>query len=267
MKAIAIMSCVLFPFGFLHAQPLRVEGHENPEVKANFARYKTFNVATLMEPNQYSRKYSACWFEPDQPTKVNHMDNGAESREINVDEGAVYWSDMTSSKPSWTNGDQVSDPYAGTQQYFEEYDGDGNPAAMDPPVSEATQSAIQHDVTLQMTDLGYRIDRTHPDVLVTFKMFVHPAVVTGFFGGSYSAPTSKAPGGGQDYRLPAGTLWVSVIDEHQQEAIWQGFVSGLNSNHGIILGVPPGLEDAIGQLFSKYNEAGITSVPATKQGR
>lgn len=262
-----IAICVLCIHGFLVAQSVQVQSYANPEVQPRFARYKSFDVASLMEPNQYSRKYSDYWLESNKSTRVNHMDNGAENRELNVDEGAVYWSDISSKKPSWTNGDRVSDPYASTQKYFEEYDGDGNPAAMDPPVSESTQLAIQHDVTQQMTGLGYRVDRYSPDLLVTYKMFVHPAVVRGFLGGSIPQPTSQDPSEDHEYPVKAGTLWVSVIDQNRNEAIWQGFVSGLNNSHGIILGAPPGLEDAIAQIFRQYQRVGETNPPVAKQGR
>lgn len=92
------------------------------------------------------------------------------------------------------------------------------------------KSQLREAIKEELMGLGYKMDETNPDLIVTFRVFQEPTSLKGFegYGPGYWGNTSFRQISDQTtYDVKAGTLLVSLADRKNAQVVWQGFASGL----------------------------------------
>jgi hypothetical protein len=92
------------------------------------------------------------------------------------------------------------------------------------------KSQLREAIQEELMGLGYKMDKTNPDLIVNFRVFEEPTSLKGFagYGPSYWGNTSyRQISDKTTYDVKAGTLLVSLADKKNSQVVWQGFASGL----------------------------------------
>jgi hypothetical protein len=99
------------------------------------------------------------------------------------------------------------------------------------------KSQLREAIKEELMGLGYKMDKTNPDLIVNFRVFEEPTSLRGFegYGTSYWGNASyRQISDKTTYDVKAGTLLVSLADKKNSQVVWQGFASGLIDNDKFI---------------------------------
>lgn len=101
------------------------------------------------------------------------------------------------------------------------------------------KSQIREAIQEELMGLGYKMDKTNPDLVVTFRVFEKPTTLKGFdgYGNSYWGANDlryRQISDKTTYDVKAGTLLISFLDRENAQVVWQGFASGLIDNDKFI---------------------------------
>lgn len=99
------------------------------------------------------------------------------------------------------------------------------------------KSQLREAIQEELMGLGYRVDKTNPDLIVNFRVFDEPTSLRGFegYGDSYWGNDKyRQVSDTTSYDVKSGTLLISLADKKNSQVVWQGFASGLIDNDKFI---------------------------------
>lgn len=118
------------------------------------------------------------------------------------------------------------------------------------------KAQVREAVRNELMGLGYELTDNNPDLIVNFRVFDKPVILTSmsdygnnYWGSSeYNNLRNKT-----DYEVEAGTLLISLIDRETGTLVWNGFASGLIDNDQFIKDEGKVIE-AVSMIFEEYNQ-------------
>jgi hypothetical protein len=114
---------------------------------------------------------------------------------------------------------------------------------------------IKDAVREELEARGYRQESTSADIIVNFRVFDEPVVLSGYegYGAAYWGDVEfQVPADSANTELDAGTLIISIIDRRAGRLVWQGFASGLMENNKFVKDEGK-IRNAVNLVFEKYN--------------
>ncbi len=99
------------------------------------------------------------------------------------------------------------------------------------------KSQLREAIEGELMGLGYKMDKTNPDLVVNFRVFEEPTTLHGYDGygtGYWGNEEYRQISDKTTYEVKAGTLLISLLDRKEGQVVWQGFASGLFANNKFI---------------------------------
>lgn len=114
---------------------------------------------------------------------------------------------------------------------------------------------IREAVRDELMGLGYRMDRSRPDLVVNFRVFEQPTTLKGFdgYGTTYWDQQYRQISDTTSYHVKAGTLLISFADRKTSRVVWQGFASGLINNNKFIKDEGT-IREAVNMIMDEYGQ-------------